>query len=97
MAKYKCVHCNQIVERESNKKWIPSYCDITGKDVRLQRIKEDNEQGGKMKITKNELSSLKKIRNYFGEHDKTPFEHLAYVVIDDLIKKAEKGRMKDGI
>lgn len=41
MSKYKCIHCNQIVERKSNKQWIPSYCETTGKDVRLQRVKEN--------------------------------------------------------
>jgi len=40
--KYRCVHCKQIVERESSKKWIPSYCDRTGKNVRLQLIKKVN-------------------------------------------------------
>ena len=35
--KYKCVHCNKVVKRESDKKWIKSYCDETGKNVRLQK------------------------------------------------------------
>jgi len=33
---YRCCHCKKIVERNSNKKWIKSYCSKTGKDVRLQ-------------------------------------------------------------
>jgi len=37
--KYKCVHCLKVVGRESSKKWIPSYCETTGKNVRLQLIK----------------------------------------------------------
>lgn len=36
---YKCTHCGKIVNRESNKKWIKSYCDETGKDVRLVLVK----------------------------------------------------------
>ena len=36
---YKCNHCGKIVNRESNKKWIKSYCDATGKDVRLLLVK----------------------------------------------------------
>lgn len=39
-------------------------------------------------ITEQELKDLKLIRNYFGENDKTSIEHLAYVVLDRLIKKA---------
>jgi hypothetical protein len=29
---------------------------------------------------------IKDVRNYFGEHDKTPFEHKAYSVLDNIIK-----------
>lgn len=29
---------------------------------------------------------LIEIKNYFGENDKTPFQHKAYVVLDNLIK-----------
>ena len=35
MAKYHCKHCGQTVERDSNKKWIKSYCEETGKVVHL--------------------------------------------------------------
>ena len=38
--KYKCIHCNKIVERDSCKKWIKSYCEETCKNVRLQIIKK---------------------------------------------------------
>ena len=41
--KYKCVHCKKIVDRESDKKWIKSYCDATGKYVRLQ-LENENKQ-----------------------------------------------------
>lgn len=40
MAKYRCKHCKKVVERDSDKQWIKSYCEETGKNVRLQRVKE---------------------------------------------------------
>lgn len=36
---YKCKHCGKIVKRESDKQWISSYCDETGKNARLILIK----------------------------------------------------------
>ena len=39
MNKYRCVHCKDEVERESNKQWIKSYCEKAGKFVRLQLVK----------------------------------------------------------
>jgi len=39
-----------------------------------------------IEITEQELKDLKAIRNYFGEHDKTMFEHKAYAVLDRLVK-----------
>lgn len=38
-------------------------------------------------ISKREIKNLKLIRNYFGEHDKTQMEHMAYSELDKLIKK----------
>lgn len=38
MGHYRCKWCGQVVERDSNKQWIKSYCDKTGKDVRLMRV-----------------------------------------------------------
>jgi len=40
-----------------------------------------------IEITEQELKDLKSVRNYFGEHDKTMFEHKAYAVVDSLVKK----------
>jgi len=37
------------------------------------------------------LKDLLAIRNYFGEHDKTMFEHRAYSLLDALINHFEKG------
>jgi len=36
--KYHCKHCGQTVKRQSEKKWIKSYCEKTGKNVRLQKV-----------------------------------------------------------
>jgi phage FluMu protein Com len=36
--RYRCVHCGQVLLRESRKRWIKSYCDRTGRYVRLQRV-----------------------------------------------------------
>lgn len=44
-----------------------------------------------IEITESEIKDLKRIRNYFGEHDKTQLEHLAYSELDKLVKKLSKG------
>jgi hypothetical protein len=36
--KYKCNLCGKVVSRDSEKKWIKSYCDETGKTTRLMKI-----------------------------------------------------------
>lgn len=36
-------------------------------------------------ITPEDFESLKIIRSYFGENDRTPLEHLAYNVLDRLL------------
>ena len=36
--KYVCKHCGKIVDRDSHKKWITSYCSQTGKTVRLWKL-----------------------------------------------------------
>lgn len=40
-----------------------------------------------IEISEQEIKDLKRIRNYFGEHDKTQLEHLAYSELDNLLKK----------
>lgn len=42
-----------------------------------------------IEITDRELRDLKRVRNYFGEHDKTMFEHAAYAIVNSLVKKLE--------
>lgn len=39
LVKYRCVHCGNVLLRESTKQWVKSFCDITGKTAHLQRIK----------------------------------------------------------
>ena len=36
--KYRCRHCGRILNRESSKKWIKSYCDSTDKYVHLTLV-----------------------------------------------------------
>lgn len=40
-----------------------------------------------VEITKEEIEFLKQLKNYFGEHDKIMFEHKAYPMLDNLVKK----------
>ena len=40
MNKYKCKHCKKIVERDSEKQWIKSYCEETGKNTHIIKLKE---------------------------------------------------------
>lgn len=36
---YKCKHCGKIVKRQTSKQWVKSYCEQTGKNVHLIKIK----------------------------------------------------------
>ncbi len=38
--KYRCKHCREVVIRLSDKTWIKSWCDRTGKSVHLMRVME---------------------------------------------------------
>lgn len=38
MSFYICTHCLHIVRRDSKKKWVKSYCEVTGKTVHLKII-----------------------------------------------------------
>jgi len=57
---------------------------------------EPNEQPkrGDMVIIDSDVVELRMIRNYFGEHDVTGFEHFAYAVLDGIIKRAEPKPLK---
>lgn len=41
----------------------------------------------KVKLSEQDMKDLKQIRNYFVEHDKTIFEHKAYDILNNLIKR----------
>lgn len=40
-------------------------------------------------ISDSNKKDLKKVRNYFGEHDRTPFEHFAYGFLDNILKQTQ--------
>lgn len=42
-------------------------------------------------LTKDEINTLHTIRHYFGEHDKTPFEHQAYSFLYNLLTRLSLG------
>ena len=48
--------------------------------------------GGSVFLTTEEVKDLKRIRNYFGEHDKTLFEHWAYSYLDNVLKRIHTDR-----
>lgn len=45
-----------------------------------------------IEINEQDLKDLKAVRNYFGEHDKTIFEHKAYAIIDKFYKKLTQNK-----
>lgn len=47
---------------------------------------------GSVFFTTEEVKDLKRIRNYFGEHDKTLFEHWAYSYLDNVLKRIHTDR-----
>lgn len=38
MNEYRCNHCGKVVERESEKRWIRSWCEATSQETRLWRV-----------------------------------------------------------
>jgi hypothetical protein len=42
-ALYRCRHCRKVVKRQSDKKWIKSYCDDTQRYVRLMRLPDKDQ------------------------------------------------------
>ena len=40
MTKYYCKYCKKTVERSSDKTWIESFCEETGKKTRLWKVKK---------------------------------------------------------
>ena len=40
MTQYRCKHCGKVIQRDSNKAWITSYCLSQGKLVRIVKLKK---------------------------------------------------------
>ena len=84
--RYYCNHCGKIEERESNKKWIKSYCDKTGKDVHMKlytdpiRIPMTHEE--KIEFIKINFNKMPQNRLMFQVEEKS------YYQLDKLIKEA---------
>jgi len=38
MSQYRCAHCGKVVERDSDKAWIKSWCEETQRNVHLIRV-----------------------------------------------------------
>ena len=38
MSDYRCNHCGKTTQRDSDKRWIKSYCETTGKTTRLWKV-----------------------------------------------------------
>ena len=55
--------------------------------ILINAIKKSNN------MTQEQIKQLKEIRNYFGEHDKTLFEHKAYHILDIIIKNNDSKRI----
>ena len=43
--RYACKYCGKILWRESDKLWIPSWCDSHKREVRITRVDKPNETG----------------------------------------------------
>lgn len=38
MNTYRCKHCGRSLKRKSDKAWVASFCEETGRDVHLMRV-----------------------------------------------------------
>jgi len=46
-----------------------------------------------IEMTQQDIKDLLAVRNYFGENDRTMFEHKAYAILDRLVKKLNTPRV----
>lgn len=90
MGLYRCNECFGLQTRDSEKKWIKSYCENTGKNARLYPVtfkwwlKEFHEHAlGKFHYPDGEKLTLKEIKKNFNEglieafnEGQTPYEAL---------------------
>jgi predicted nucleic acid-binding Zn-ribbon protein len=44
---YRCPKCGRTYKRNSTKRWMPSFCERTGKNTRLYRVPSTNSKGRK--------------------------------------------------
>lgn len=77
------------------------YKQTYGKDCEKELDKLNELTGYKRRTTKiplprniknvilsdTEIKDLARIRNYFGENDKTPFQHMAYDLLDKILSQ----------
>jgi hypothetical protein len=49
----------------------------------------------KLNLTEQEVKDLKLIKNYFGTHDRTTFEHFAYAFLKQLIEKIKTNEVRN--
>ena len=48
----------------------------------------------RIEIDEQDIKDLKLVRNYFGEHDITPLEHMSYAILDKLLMKIKSSIKK---
>lgn len=71
---------NEVIE------WMEGYAQEVVKNCSIPAV------SGSVFFTTEEVKDLKRVRNYFGEHDKTLFEHWAYSYLDNILKRIHTDR-----
>lgn len=88
---YKCDICRDTKTVETTRldgvptKSICPFCHNKKSEPRTQYCNHFK-CGKYFEMDKETFGSLQMIRNYFGKNDRTPFEHMAFEVIDRIIK-----------
>ena len=82
------VYMAYFVDRTGlNSAWIEYFKET--KYTEMQLPEEFTPKRGDVVLTDSDILELRRIRNYFGEHDVTGFEHMAFSVLDGIVKRAE--------
>lgn len=50
-----------------------------------------------IKVTESDFKALVRIKNYFGENDKSQIEHIAYDVLTRIVKPLEEINKTDNV
>jgi hypothetical protein len=101
----------EVHQERSNGKWYWSYYDMAmdtayydSMELAKQAAQDDYKASMDDRFRKVEvlpedvtLHDLKRLRNYFGENDKTLFEHRAYAWLDSLIKHIAKATLPESL